>query len=191
MMAADCVVPILGGLIMQSAFDAHPEWDRGTGRGRGAKLHREALPETRRASPGGFCFSVALLHRKSSGAPQRFRMCSIILFQLDHFGRVSRKVHSTAMVVPHRLGTWGRKGKSCCTPRRLPCTRTTLHRHTSGVHLRLPTCPLCGEMLLAPMLAEHVSGSLVHNHWACESCGYTFRKSFEFVPRREPIACNA
>jgi hypothetical protein len=31
MMAADCVVPILGGLIMQSAFDAHPEWDRGTG----------------------------------------------------------------------------------------------------------------------------------------------------------------
>jgi len=30
-MAADCVVPILGGLVMQSAFDAHPEWDRGTG----------------------------------------------------------------------------------------------------------------------------------------------------------------
>lgn len=30
-MAADCVLPIVGGLIMQSAFDAHPEWDRGTG----------------------------------------------------------------------------------------------------------------------------------------------------------------
>ena len=31
-MAADCVVPILGGLVMQSLFDAHPEWDNGTGR---------------------------------------------------------------------------------------------------------------------------------------------------------------
>ena len=32
MMTADCVVPILGGLIMKAAFDAHPEWDAGTGR---------------------------------------------------------------------------------------------------------------------------------------------------------------
>jgi ribosomal protein S27AE len=55
-------------------------------------------------------------------------------------------------------------------------------------HLRLPTCPLCGDMLLAPMMAEHVSEHLVRNHWACEACGYTFRKSFEFKPRREP-AC--
>jgi hypothetical protein len=31
-MTADCVVPILGGLIMKAAFDAHPEWDAGTGR---------------------------------------------------------------------------------------------------------------------------------------------------------------
>jgi hypothetical protein len=34
-------------------------------------------------------------------------------------------------------------------------------------------------MLLAPLLAEHENG-LVHNHWACESCGHTFRKSHEF-----------
>ena len=32
MMAGDCVVPILGGLFWQAMFDAHPEWDRGTGR---------------------------------------------------------------------------------------------------------------------------------------------------------------
>jgi hypothetical protein len=32
MMTADCVVPIIGGLIMKAAFDAHPEWDAGTGR---------------------------------------------------------------------------------------------------------------------------------------------------------------
>lgn len=33
-------------------------------------------------------------------------------------------------------------------------------------------------MLLAPLLAEHVSPQHVRNHWACESCGHTFRKSF-------------
>lgn len=45
-------------------------------------------------------------------------------------------------------------------------------------HVRLPTCPQCGDMLLAPLLAEHVSARHVRNHWACESCGHTFRKSF-------------
>ena len=34
MMTADCVLPILGGWIMKAAFDAHPEWDAGTGRPR-------------------------------------------------------------------------------------------------------------------------------------------------------------
>ena len=47
-------------------------------------------------------------------------------------------------------------------------------------HVRLPTCPQCGDMLLAPLLAEHVSERHVRNHWACESCGHTFRKSFKF-----------
>jgi len=43
---------------------------------------------------------------------------------------------------------------------------------------RLPHCPECDDMLLAPMLAQHVSPQLVHNHWVCESCGHTFRKEF-------------
>ena len=34
MMVGDCVVPILGGLIMKAAFDANPQWDAGTGRPR-------------------------------------------------------------------------------------------------------------------------------------------------------------
>jgi hypothetical protein len=34
MMTADCLVPIIGGWIMKAAFDAHPEWDAGTGRSR-------------------------------------------------------------------------------------------------------------------------------------------------------------
>ncbi|MEJ0076983.1 MAG: hypothetical protein WDO17_16370 [Alphaproteobacteria bacterium] len=33
-MAADCVLPFIGGWIMQAAFDAHPEWNAGTGRPR-------------------------------------------------------------------------------------------------------------------------------------------------------------
>ena len=31
MIAGDCVVPILGGLFWKAMFDAHPEWDAGTG----------------------------------------------------------------------------------------------------------------------------------------------------------------
>jgi H+/Cl- antiporter ClcA len=31
MMLGDCVIPILGGWIAKAAFDANPEWDRGTG----------------------------------------------------------------------------------------------------------------------------------------------------------------
>jgi hypothetical protein len=31
MMMADCVVPIIGGWVMKSAFDANPQWDAGTG----------------------------------------------------------------------------------------------------------------------------------------------------------------
>ena len=46
--------------------------------------------------------------------------------------------------------------------------------------VRLPACPQCGDMLLAPLLAQHVSAHLVHNHWVCESCGHSFRKSHEF-----------
>jgi hypothetical protein len=34
MMTADCLVPIIGGWIAKAAFDAHPEWDAGTGRSR-------------------------------------------------------------------------------------------------------------------------------------------------------------
>ena len=36
--------------------------------------------------------------------------------------------------------------------------------------VRLPACPQCGDMLLAPLLAEHADPGVVHNHWVCESC---------------------
>jgi len=46
---------------------------------------------------------------------------------------------------------------------------------------KLPTCPECSDVLLAPMIAEHVNENLVRNHWVCEACGHTFRKSFKFA----------
>ena len=45
--------------------------------------------------------------------------------------------------------------------------------------IRMQDCPSCGELLLAPLMAEHVNEHHVRNHWACESCGHTFRNSFE------------
>jgi hypothetical protein len=33
-MLADCIVPFIGGWIVQAAYNAHPEWDAGTGRAR-------------------------------------------------------------------------------------------------------------------------------------------------------------
>jgi hypothetical protein len=35
-------------------------------------------------------------------------------------------------------------------------------------------------MLLAPLLSEHEDAGLVHNHWVCEACGHSFRKSHAF-----------
>jgi hypothetical protein len=40
-------------------------------------------------------------------------------------------------------------------------------------------------MLLAPLLAEHVSAQHVRNHWVCEDCGHSFRKSFVVEVRLE------
>jgi ribosomal protein S27AE len=57
----------------------------------------------------------------------------------------------------------------------------TLSTAPQSRNVRLPHCPQCGDVLLAPLLAEHVNASHVRNHWACESCGHTFRKSHTFA----------
>jgi ribosomal protein S27AE len=56
----------------------------------------------------------------------------------------------------------------------------TASQHVHAPYLRLPKCPKCGDMLLAPLMSEHVNATLVRNHWACEECGHTFRKSHTF-----------
>jgi hypothetical protein len=60
-------------------------------------------------------------------------------------------------------------------------TLQDLMTRASGVRaMRLPACPQCGDMLLAPLLAQHVSAGLVHNHWVCEACGHSFRRTHAF-----------
>jgi hypothetical protein len=84
------------------------------------------------------------------------------------------------MLVPQSAGVLGPgtegdtrdEEASIMTLHHAACTAAPLPR------IKLPTCPLCGDMLLAPMLAEHVSAQHVRNHWVCESCGHSFRKSF-------------
>jgi ribosomal protein S27AE len=46
---------------------------------------------------------------------------------------------------------------------------------------RMQDCPQCGDLLLAPLMAEHVNARHVRNHWVCEGCGHTFRESFKFA----------
>jgi ribosomal protein S27AE len=95
---------------------------------------------------------------------------------------VSRNIHSTAIVAPHTLGEVGTEGSIALgISGDFAMTLQNLCKASSGARpVRLPACPQCGDMLLAPLLAEHVTAGLVHNHWVCESCGHTFRKSHEF-----------
>jgi hypothetical protein len=48
-------------------------------------------------------------------------------------------------------------------------------------------CPRCNDMLLAPVMSEHVSESLIRHFWSCDACGHEFRTSVKFKslsPRR-------
>ena len=32
-------------------------------------------------------------------------------------------------------------------------------------------CPLCAEVMVAPLMSEFVEGGEIRHHWACDSCG--------------------
>ena len=48
-------------------------------------------------------------------------------------------------------------------------------------YLRMPTCPYCREMLLAPEQSEFVDGGEVRHHWSCDSCGRNSQTSIAFT----------
>jgi RNase P subunit RPR2 len=35
-------------------------------------------------------------------------------------------------------------------------------------------CPKCNDMLLAPVMCEHVSESSIRHIWCCDACGHEF-----------------
>jgi len=64
-------------------------------------------------------------------------------------------------------------------------TAIAYQRFGSGPAVILVDGALCSRAFgpmpkLAPLLAEHVSTGIVHNHWVCESCGHAFRKAHEY-----------
>jgi predicted RNA-binding Zn-ribbon protein involved in translation (DUF1610 family) len=65
-----------------------------------------------------------------------------------------------------------------------PMTARQMAVAQSG-HARLPACPQCGDDVLAPLLAEHVSARHVRNHWVCEGCGFAFLKSVRVASARD------
>jgi hypothetical protein len=47
--------------------------------------------------------------------------------------------------------------------------------------LRVPLCPECGDMLLAPEASEFAGRGRVRHHWSCEACGHVFRTAVLFA----------
>jgi ribosomal protein L37AE/L43A len=46
-------------------------------------------------------------------------------------------------------------------------------------HPAMPECPRCGDTVLAPEIAEHVSPRQVRHIWSCDSCGAGFATSVD------------
>jgi transcription elongation factor Elf1 len=50
-------------------------------------------------------------------------------------------------------------------------------RYLSG-----PSCPRCGDLLLAAEASEFLSEGRVRHFWACDACGQAFHTAVELVP---------
>jgi ribosomal protein S27AE len=49
-------------------------------------------------------------------------------------------------------------------------------------HLERPTCPRCGDAVLAAEAATLVARGLVRNSWSCDSCGHDFVTAVRLFP---------
>jgi transcription elongation factor Elf1 len=54
-------------------------------------------------------------------------------------------------------------------------------RYLSG-----PSCPRCGDLLLAAEASEFLSEGRVRHFWACDACGQAFHTAVELVPTTPP-----
>jgi hypothetical protein len=41
-------------------------------------------------------------------------------------------------------------------------------------YLGRPSCPKCGEMMMAPSASEYWSGCGIRHAWVCDACDYGF-----------------
>jgi len=54
----------------------------------------------------------------------------------------------------------------------------------SYVHERYfgrPSCPKCGELMLAPEYSEYRHGDDIRHLWACDGCEYQFETLIKFA----------
>jgi len=52
-----------------------------------------------------------------------------------------------------------------------------------GHRFVMPTCPRCGDWLVAPAKAAFAGAGWVRHMWSCEDCGYAFRTSVKYGAR--------
>lgn len=49
-------------------------------------------------------------------------------------------------------------------------------------YLERPSCPRCGDTLLAAECSALVGDGHIRHCWSCEACSYSFQTSVEFAP---------
>lgn len=56
-----------------------------------------------------------------------------------------------------------------------PAPRSSFRAFAAPAH-----CPLCDDLMVAPMMSEFVQGGEIRHHWVCEACGTAFHTTLEF-----------
>ncbi len=63
------------------------------------------------------------------------------------------------------------------TPQSIAPLAFEFRRYLSG-----PSCPRCGESLLAAEASEFLSEGRIRHFWACDGCGQAFHTAVEIAP---------
>jgi hypothetical protein len=50
-------------------------------------------------------------------------------------------------------------------------------------YLGRPSCPKCGELIMAPECSVYIKGGGIHHTWTCDGCVYEFKTLIKFPKR--------
>jgi len=50
-------------------------------------------------------------------------------------------------------------------------------------YLGRPSCPKCGELIMAPDFSEYLKNEASIRHWSCDGCEYEFKTLIKFPKR--------